>query len=272
MSLAVIRGAIIPAGQSLSNAVDCSGSARLARIIFPPGWTAAPLTFQLSPDGAAWSDLHHVSVPGAAYNTYEAVVPNPRAGSTVILPTNLGQSLAWVKVRSGTAAAPVAQEADREFMFVVEMPDGAAAGPQGPTGPAGPMGLPGPQGLPGSGSPNQLLQTIVLGHAKGINYNVIGDTMIAIGVAKYAIAQLLTLNNVGGHDNYTGSLRDAAGGAGNDLGGYAYNTDGQLGDWSDYPGPLPVIANPVLYFHVGTKEGAPATGDLYIMGYDLTGL
>jgi hypothetical protein len=204
------------------------------------------------------------------------VIPNVVANAVVAFPTDTGGSVAWFKIRSGMHAAPVIQTADRVFQIVVDLADtssGAGSpGPVGPTGPAGAIGPVGPQGLPGGPAAPSLLQTVVLGHAIGINYNVIGDTVIAISAAKYAITQLVTFNNVGGKDNYTGSLRDAAAGAGNDLGGYAYNTDGQLGDWSDYPGPLPVINNPTLYFHVGTKEGAPAVGDLYLMGYDLTGL
>jgi hypothetical protein len=262
--------ATIPAGQSVSNAVDCS-SGRVVRIIMPPAWTAgASLTFCTSPDNATFHDLYHTTAE--TYATNEVIIPAVTPNSAVVLPTGSGDSLNWVKIRSGGHATPVVQAADRVFQIIVSMADTTAGGVAGPTGPAGPAGVPGPQGLHGDPAAPALLQTVVLGHAKGVNYNVIGDTVIAIAAARYTITQIVTFNNVGGADNYTGSIRDAAGGAGADLGGYAYNTDGQLGDWSDFPGPLPVISNPMLYFHVGTKEGAPATGDIYLMGYDLTGL
>ena len=262
--------ATIPAGQSVSNAVDCS-SGKVVRIIMPPSWTgAASLTFCTSPDNTAFHDLYHTIAE--TYATNEVIIPTVTPNSAVVMPTGSGDSFNWVKIRSGNHAAPVVQAADRVFQIIVNVADTTAGGVAGPTGPAGPAGVPGPQGLPGGPAAPSLLQTVVLGHAIGVNYNVIGDTVIAIAAARYVVTQIVTFNNVGGRDNYTGSIRDAASGAGNDLGGYAYNSDGQLGDWSNFPGPLPVTTNPTLYFHIGTKEGVPATGDLYLMGYDLTGL
>jgi hypothetical protein len=117
-----------------------------------------------------------------------------------------------------------------------------------------------------------LLQEIVLGFAKGANYNRIGDTAIPISAAKYAISKMVTFNNVGGQDNYNGTLRTAAGGGGDDLNSHAYNADGQLGEWSNYPGTIPINTQSTLYYHIGTPEGVPATGDMYVMGYDLTNL
>jgi hypothetical protein len=158
------------------------------------------------------------------------------------------------------------------------------AGPPGPPGPqgdpgapgamgvAGPPGPQGPGGIPGPPGPTLLLQEVVLGFVKGVNYNVIGDTAIPISATKYAISKMVTFNNVGGADNYNGTLRNAAGGAGDDLNSHAYNADGQLGEWSNYPGTIPISTESVLYYHIGTREGVPATGDMYLMGYDLTGL
>jgi hypothetical protein len=137
MTLKVVSGAIIAAGESLSNAVDCTGCTRLVRIIAPDDWTGgAPLSFQLSPDNSTYHDLYHVVMPGVAYNTYEVVVPNPRPGSTLTLPIDLGQDVAWLKVRSGTHAAPVVQEADREFSFVLAVPDAQVAPAAKPGKPA----------------------------------------------------------------------------------------------------------------------------------------
>jgi hypothetical protein len=76
-TLAVVSGCVIPAGQSLSNAVDCSSSARIIRINMPPEWDGAALTFQLSTDGNVFRDLYNVVPPGDAYHCYEATVEPP---------------------------------------------------------------------------------------------------------------------------------------------------------------------------------------------------
>jgi hypothetical protein len=55
----------LPAGQSVSDAVDCSAYSRVARLIMPDDWTGgAPLTFQLSTDGTSYHNLYHV-IPDA---------------------------------------------------------------------------------------------------------------------------------------------------------------------------------------------------------------
>jgi hypothetical protein len=123
MPLKVVPGAIIPAGQSLSNTVDCTGSTHLVGIFLPDDWTGgAPLSFQLSQENSTYHDLYHVVLPGEAVNCFEVVVPRPPPGSTLKLTPDLGRDVNWVKVRSGTASNPVAQSADREFQFVVSMP------------------------------------------------------------------------------------------------------------------------------------------------------
>ena len=133
-------------------------------------------------------------------------------------------------------------------------------GPQGPTGAQGP---------PATSIP---FQQIVLGSALGVNYNQVGDTPIPIasGITRYAIHRIVTCNNVGGADAYNGSLRNAPGGQGDDLAHYAYNTDGMFGLEAEAPGLTPIQTVSTLYYRIGTRENAPATGDLYVMGFDLT--
>jgi hypothetical protein len=126
-TLSVIGGCTIPAGQSLSNAVDCTGANRIVRINMPPEWDGAVLTFMLSPDGGVFHDLFHVTIPGDAFHTYEVIVTPPHAGSVIVMPLDFGNDVAWVKVRSGTSGVPVVQSADRSFSFVCEMPDAAPA-------------------------------------------------------------------------------------------------------------------------------------------------
>ena len=52
---------------------------------------------------------------------YEVTVPNPKAGSAITLPAGMGLDVLWVRVRSGTSAAPVVQEADRTFQIVLDV-------------------------------------------------------------------------------------------------------------------------------------------------------
>ena len=119
MPLVVLNGPKIAAGESLSDGIDCTGG-QLVRLTMPTGWTAAPLTFQISSDNVFFNDLfgldgYEVSI--------KAVVP----GSGVILPADLGRAIAWIRFRSGSRAAPVAQEADRDFAVAIEAEAGSAA-------------------------------------------------------------------------------------------------------------------------------------------------
>ena len=117
-------GATIAAGQSLSsgytyastggvsNTIATGGVAMgadtLAAIQMPAVWTAAGITFQVSPDGGTtWCELYD-----DAGN--EVTITSPAAGSFILL--NAHPSYEWrgvnlLKVRSGTAAAPVPQVA-----------------------------------------------------------------------------------------------------------------------------------------------------------------
>jgi hypothetical protein len=118
--------ATIPAGQSVSNAVDCS-SGRVVRIIMPPSWTgAASLSFCTSPDNTTFHDLYHTIAE--TYATNEVIIPAVTPNSAVVMPTGSGDSFNWVKLRSGNHAAPVVQAADRVFQIIVDVADAAASG------------------------------------------------------------------------------------------------------------------------------------------------
>lgn len=89
---------------TLSDAVDLSGSdGAIVGIIVPTGWVTAALTFQASLDGVTWYEM--VDTRGvvigdgivATATTWIPLVPTDFAG------------VPWLKVRSGTVAAPVAQ-------------------------------------------------------------------------------------------------------------------------------------------------------------------
>jgi hypothetical protein len=132
----------IQAGKSVSNGADCRGSTRITRIICPPDWTAAPITFCMSPDDGVYHDLYHVNYP--QLDNFEITVPRLIPNSVVTLPPTMGEDVPWLKIRSGGHQAMVNQAADRDFVIVLEMPDALPAGPTGSAGPAGPTGATGP--------------------------------------------------------------------------------------------------------------------------------
>lgn len=109
MTLAVLT-ATIPAGQSLSAAVDV-GLGDLVRFYMPPAWSPANLTFQMSPDNVAYSDLFNQDSGG---EFMIGVRPN-----VVIVTGVQWRALAWMKIRSGTSGRPVIQAQDRVFKLVV---------------------------------------------------------------------------------------------------------------------------------------------------------
>ena len=114
-----ISGPTIPAGESLSNAVDCSAS-RIIRIVMPQdGWDSAPLTFQLSTDGTAFSNLYNIQTIVGGFQQFEVAVPAVEPGTVYIMPPNTGEMIGFVRFRSGTKDRPMVQTADRKFQLVL---------------------------------------------------------------------------------------------------------------------------------------------------------
>ncbi|MGH9266724.1 MAG: hypothetical protein ACRD0D_00950 [Acidimicrobiales bacterium] len=101
--------AVIASGASLSSAVSLVGF-HLAGIAMPSAWTAASLTFQGSADGATFANLHD----GAGEVTIAAA-----ADRHIVFDHNLFRGMAAVKIRSGPAAIPVAQAAERALVAVL---------------------------------------------------------------------------------------------------------------------------------------------------------
>lgn len=97
----------IAAGQSLSTAIP-TVSYGVCWLLLPPAWTAAPITVQGSADQEApsnWADLYdHLG---------NEVVLTVAAGWALTLPPTLLLGWRWLRLRSGLAAAPVSQVADR---------------------------------------------------------------------------------------------------------------------------------------------------------------
>ncbi len=103
--------ATIDAAAALSGAVNFGGL-RLFGIVMPAAWTAAALTFQVSFDeGASWSNLYDAN--GSEVNVTVA------ASRAITLDPVVFAAVPMLKVRSGTAAAPVNQTAAAALQLVV---------------------------------------------------------------------------------------------------------------------------------------------------------
>lgn len=109
-----IRTATILSGASLSAAVAIADDPIVA-IRMPATWTAAVLTFQASEDGTNYGDVYNLNgdettaaIPsgGALTSKYIAMSPWEFAGAR------------YIKIRSGTGAAPVTQGADRVITLI----------------------------------------------------------------------------------------------------------------------------------------------------------
>lgn len=101
--------ATIASGQSLSGAVNLAGC-RLVGLVMPAAWTAASLTFQVSHDGTTYNDLYD-----DAGNEYTVVAAASRYIGLVGMDW---EAVRFLKVRSGTAATPVNQAAQRVIVLV----------------------------------------------------------------------------------------------------------------------------------------------------------
>lgn len=116
MQLIVVPAAIA-SGQSLSDAIDLGGG-RLVGIDMPAAWTAANLTFQSSFNGdvqqiaATWNNV---------YDDLGVEVVVQAAASRAIRLGNPGLFLGqrWIKIRSGTGAAPVNQAGVRALQLIL---------------------------------------------------------------------------------------------------------------------------------------------------------
>ena len=96
----------IASGASLSAEIDGKGM-RLAKIFMPSGWTAASMTFaEAEASGGTFDPLYD----GAWIEVTESV-----AASRTVAPLNTAAltSMCYFKVRSGTVASAVNQEAAR---------------------------------------------------------------------------------------------------------------------------------------------------------------
>jgi len=97
--------ATISSGTSLSGVIDLGIDTAMA-IVMPAAWTAAAVTFQVSLDNVTWSNLKNKSDD----SEYTCTVSQ---GNSYTLPFTDFVPYRYIKIRSGTAATPVNQAADR---------------------------------------------------------------------------------------------------------------------------------------------------------------
>ena len=115
--LPIASGAPSTATASIANATALSaavdlGAQRLHRIVLPAAWTAGAISFQSSFDGSSWADLYDAN---GEVTLAAAVVAASRA---IVVDAAAFLGIRYLKVRSGTTAAPVNQAAQRDLTLV----------------------------------------------------------------------------------------------------------------------------------------------------------
>jgi hypothetical protein len=113
MTTISVKPAAFIARATMSAAVDLTGTTAIVGLTMPAIWTPAVVTIQGSPDGVTFYDLHD-GTPGTE------LAFNVSLNSLVMLNPNRMRCCKAVKLRSGTAAAPVIQNAAVTFGIVVE--------------------------------------------------------------------------------------------------------------------------------------------------------
>jgi hypothetical protein len=116
MSLVVLNGPTIAAGDSLSDGLDCSAGP-IVKITMPTGWVGDTLTFQTSSDGVGYNDVFD---PSGFELKFKVI-----AGTGII---GMRLQTGFVKFRSGTRESPVVQPAIRTFAVALDVADAAPAG------------------------------------------------------------------------------------------------------------------------------------------------
>ena len=108
------RSVVIGSGQSLSGEVDLEGFA-LVGIVMPAAWTAAVLSFAAA--AASGGTFNPVYDDAGTEVTVQAAAS--RAIGVDVVAVALA-AFRFLKLRSGTAGAPVAQVGDRTITLVVK--------------------------------------------------------------------------------------------------------------------------------------------------------
>jgi hypothetical protein len=102
--------ATIAAAGTLSGAVQLNGTS-LLQVLMPAGWDAAALSFQTcETEDGTFADLYD------SFGT--EVTLAVAAGRSVLVPDDMLRGVNFVKLRSGTSGATVAQTADRAITLL----------------------------------------------------------------------------------------------------------------------------------------------------------
>jgi len=117
--LQVLTGPVIEAGESLSDAIDCTGG-EVVRLTMPADWTSAMLSFAVSSDGEGFNDLMHMDGTEVTFNV--------TAGTAVLINSDLSAALAHIKIRSGSRDNPIPQPERREFAITIKKGNATAIG------------------------------------------------------------------------------------------------------------------------------------------------
>ena len=105
-----VASVTIAAGQSLSTTLDLT-TTQLTQLMSPSAWSPANVSLQLSADGVKFLDLYDV-------NGNEVIRAMGAARAVAIDPV-LTSAATYLRLRSGPAARPVPQAADRVFTCVL---------------------------------------------------------------------------------------------------------------------------------------------------------
>lgn len=112
VAVAAVQTAVIANAASLSGEIDLGGVKEFA-IVMPAAWTAANLTFQsASVSGGTLQDVYD--------DVGTEVTVTAAAGRTIGVSKAALNGLRFLKIRSGTAAVPVAQGAERTLTIIAE--------------------------------------------------------------------------------------------------------------------------------------------------------
>lgn len=109
----------IPNGTALSSEAVV-GARTVVGIIMPAAWTAADLSVQVLVDETGTTGVSPTRTYAEAVDTggTNLAVTGPAAGEYVVLPVTAWAGLGRIRIRSGTAGAPVNQAADRTLRLV----------------------------------------------------------------------------------------------------------------------------------------------------------
>ena len=102
----------IAAGASLSPTISIGADA-IAGILFPPGWTAGPATFQVTIDGVNYFEFYDL-------NGNEITVDSRSTAAAAYagVDSTLWRGVNMFRVRSGTLALPVVQTSAATLIIV----------------------------------------------------------------------------------------------------------------------------------------------------------